>query len=149
MKKLFSTHYHSKQADVILLLVRIIFASSMIMHGLPKLEKLLGGEPIQFANVFGMGASTSLTLAMLSEFGCSLLVLIGLGTRLAVIPLIITMLVIVFHIHLDDPFSKKELPLLYLTAFTGLLVMGSGKYSIDYLLNKKWAAFGSSERALK
>jgi len=136
MKKIFSTDYSSRKTDVILLLVRLIFASSMITHGLPKLKRLLGDEPVQFANVLGMGAPTSLTLAMLSEFGCSLLVLIGLGTRLAVIPLIITMLIVIFHIHIDDPFSKKELPLLYLTAFTGLLVMGSGRYSIDHLLSK-------------
>ncbi|HRE51192.1 MAG TPA: DoxX family protein [Flavitalea sp.] len=137
MKKLFSAHYNPRHVDPLLLLVRVVFALSMITHGYPKLQRLLGDEPVQFASVFGMDPSVSLTLAMLAEFGCSLLVLVGLGTRLAVIPLIITMTVIVLHIHIDDPFSKKELPLLHLTAYIGLLVMGAGKYSVDYLLSKK------------
>ena len=137
MKKLFNVHYNFKQVDAILLLVRIIVAFSMITHGLPKLERILSEEPVQFANVFGMSPSASIMLAMLAEFGCSLLVLIGLGTRLAVIPLMITMMVVAFHIHIDDPFTKKELPLLYLAAYTSLLVLGSGKYSVDYLLSKK------------
>lgn len=35
--------------------------------------------------------------------------------------------------HAEDPFGEKELALLYLSAFTVLLVTGPGRFSIDGL----------------
>jgi putative oxidoreductase len=87
--------------------------------------------------VFGMSHFLSLSLAVFAEVICSLFILLGFATRLAVIPLIITMLVVVFYIHADDPFGKQEMGLHYLLTYIMLLIMGSGKYSIDNLLYKK------------
>jgi putative oxidoreductase len=42
-----------------------------------------------------------------------------------------TMLVAAFIVHLDDPFKRKELALLYLVGFLIVLLMGPGKYSLD------------------
>ena len=39
---------------------------------------------------------------------------IGLGTRLASIPLMITMFVAAYISHVVDPFGRKEMALLYL-----------------------------------
>jgi putative oxidoreductase len=55
---------------------------------------------------------------------------------LAVIPLIVTMLVAVFHIHASDPFTKQELGLFYLAGYVILFFTGSGKYSIDYIIQR-------------
>jgi hypothetical protein len=44
------------------------------------------------------------------------------------------MLVAVFLVHAADPLSVKEPALKYLLIYVVLLVAGSGKYSIDYLL---------------
>jgi putative oxidoreductase len=41
------------------------------------------------------------------------------------------MLVAAFIVHLDDPFKRKELALLYLVGFLIVLLMGPGKYSLD------------------
>jgi putative oxidoreductase len=41
------------------------------------------------------------------------------------------MLVAAFIVHLDDPFKRKELALLYLVGFLVVLLMGPGKYSLD------------------
>jgi putative oxidoreductase len=41
------------------------------------------------------------------------------------------MLVAAFIVHLDDPFKRKELALLYLVGFLIVLLMGAGKYSLD------------------
>jgi putative oxidoreductase len=72
--------------------------------------------------------------------------LLGFATRLAVIPLIITMLVVVFYVHADDPFSKQEMGLHYLLTYIMLLIMGSGKYSIDNLLYRKSNYITSSKK---
>ncbi|HEY8401907.1 MAG TPA: DoxX family protein, partial [Cytophagaceae bacterium] len=104
-------------------------------HGVPKLNKALSGN-MQFSDPFGVGAEISLGLAIFSELICSIFVFIGLGTRLASVPLIITMFVAGFIVHGDDPFKKKELALMYLLIYLVLFIAGSGKYSVDRLLKK-------------
>lgn len=123
--------------DFVLLIVRIAVAAFMLTHGYPKLMKLLAGGEIQFADPFGLGMYFSLVLAVFAEFFCSILVGLGIGTRLAAIPLIITMSVAAFIAHSSDPFGKKELALLYLVVFVFLLFTGSGKFSVDYFISKK------------
>ena len=123
--------------DAILLLVRIAIASFMLVHGLPKLQALLSGGPVQFPDIFGMGSTLSLALAVFAEVLCSFFILVGFGTRAATIPLIITMLVAVFHVHASDPFLKQEMGLHYLLIYGVLLFAGSGKYSADYLVARQ------------
>ena len=120
-----------------LLIARIGIASLMLVHGFPKMIQLLSGDPVAFPAVMGMNAQTSLTLAVLAEVLCSVLILVGLKTRISTIPLIITMLVAVFSIHSDGPFAKQELGLLYLLVYLALLLAGGGKYSTDYFLHKR------------
>ncbi|MCP2045323.1 DoxX family protein [Pontibacter sp. HSC-36F09] len=136
MKKLLNVYQSANSIDVALLITRVGVAALMLVHGWPKLEMLLSGGPVQFPAVLGLSATTSLALAVFSEVLCSLLILVGLGTRLAVIPLLITMLVAVFVVHGADPFAKQELGLLYLMPYTVLLLTGSGRYSLDYLLQQ-------------
>ncbi len=137
MRNLFSTNINVKSLDFILLLVRIAVAAFMLTHGYPKLMKLLAGGEIQFADPFGFGMTFSLVLAVFAEFFCSVLVAFGIGTRLATIPLIITMSVAAFIAHSSDPFGKKELALLYMVIYVFLLFAGSGKFSVDYLISRK------------
>jgi putative oxidoreductase len=137
MKRLFQTGIKEGYLNLLLLVLRISLAALMIRHGLPKLNNLLQGGEIQFGNPIGLGPGISLGLAVFAEFFCSILVGIGLGTRLAAIPLMITMSVAAFIAHGADPFARKELAIMYLLFYLVLLVMGSGKYSIDFLLTRK------------
>jgi putative oxidoreductase len=137
MKQLFQTKTNEDLLNIIVLIVRLAVAALMITHGLPKLNKLLAGGEIQFADPFGLGQVMSLVLVVFAEFFCSILIGIGLGTRLASIPLIITMLVAAFIAHAADPIGKKELALLYLVIYLFLLVTGSRKFSVDYLIMRK------------
>ena len=137
MKKLFSTNHSLKNFDLVILLGRVAIASLMLVHGLPKLAMIFSGEPVQFPGVFGMSPEFSLALTVFAEVFCSLLILVGFGTRIATVPLIITMLVAAFYIHAADPFAKQELAIHYLLAYVLLLITGSGKYSIDYLVQRK------------
>ena len=109
----------------------------MLTHGFPKLLKLFGSEEIVFADPFGIGQGITLTLAVFAEFICAILVILGLGARLAAIPLIITMFTAAFVIHAGDAFNSKELALIYLIIFVVILITGAGKHSLDYLWLKK------------
>ena len=137
MKNLFKTNINIQSLNIVLLLIRVLIASFMIVHGLQKTHLLFGAEPLQFADPIGIGMKASLILTLFAEIFCSVLIFIGLGTRLAVIPLMITMLVAVFIIHADHGFAKQEMGLHYLMTYLLLLVTGSGKFSIDRLISKK------------
>jgi putative oxidoreductase len=135
IKKFFSTNYNSTLLNVWLLAFRVGTSVMMLTHGMPKLSRLFGDDPIKFADPLGVGVVTSLALAVFSEFFCSLLLILGLGTRLAVLPLIFTMMVISFVVHAGDPFTEIELPLMYLFAYLTILVAGPGKYSVDGMIS--------------
>ncbi|HEX6849221.1 MAG TPA: DoxX family protein [Chitinophagaceae bacterium] len=137
MKKIFATDTKYLNNHFALLVGRIAIAVLMLLHGVPKLLVLISGDPVQFPSVFGMRAELSLALAVFAEVFCSMLILVGFGTRLAVVPLIITMLVAVFSIHAADVFAKKELAVLYLSAYVVFLLAGSGKYSVDQLIQSR------------
>ncbi len=122
----------AKFIDLALLLLRLSFGGMMIYgHGWGKLLRLIGDEPIRFRDVFGMGPEISLALAVFSEVLCALLLMAGLFTRWALLPLIFTMFVAAFIAHGGDGFSEQEKALMYMVAFIGLFFSGPGKYSVD------------------
>lgn len=123
--------------DMASLIMRLGIGSLMLTHGLPKFAKLFADEPIVFASVFGMSQPVSLGLAVFAEVLCSLMIILGIGTRLAIIPLAITMAVAAFYIHGADPFAKQEMAILYLVGLVALFIVGPGKYSVDNLMIKK------------
>lgn len=124
--------------DIGLLLLRLTFGGLMLInHGWGKMLTLFGDNPIQFADPIGIGATPSLALAVFAEVLCALLIVLGLFTRLAVIPLIVTMLVAVFVVHISDPFKKMEMAILYLIPFVVLLLNGGGRYALDAVFFNK------------
>ncbi len=136
MKKLFNTNFSNEGVHFMLLVLRVAVAAFMIVHGYQKLGWITSGAEIQFGDPIGVGPVLSLYLTVFAEFFCSIFLLLGLGTRLAVIPLIVTMIVAVFIVHAPDGFDKKELGLHYLVVYLFILVAGAGKYSIDSLISK-------------
>ena len=108
-------------------------------HGKGKWGRLFGDEPIQFADPLGFGPEFTLAFAVLAEVLCSFLLIAGLLTRWSLIPILITMLTLVFVVHVDDGFRGLEKPLLFLFGFLALLFTGPGKYSVDALLEKRKA----------
>ncbi|NOT37652.1 MAG: DoxX family protein [Saprospiraceae bacterium] len=120
----------SIRIDVVLLLIRIVFGFSMLSHGIRKISKLTSGES-SFADPIGLGSDISLYLVVFAEFICVILIIIGLFTRLACVPIIITMLVAIFIVHGSDPFSEKEVAILYLCGFYVLYLAGPGSISLD------------------
>lgn len=137
-KKLLSNQPLANFNDLGLLLLRLIFGGFMIInHGLGKMDKLLAGGDIKFADPIGLGMELSLQLTVFAEIICAGLLILGAFTRFALIPLIFTMLVAIFVIHGADPFSDKEGALSYLIPYIILFVNGAGKYSVDGQLFRK------------
>ena len=125
--------------DLGLLVLRVSLGLAMLLgHGLSKWSKLIGSEEIKFADPFGIGMEMSLVLAVFAEVFCSALLIIGLLSRISLIPLIITMAVAVFYIHFSDGFAGFEKALLYLIGYITLMVAGPGKFAVDTLINLKF-----------
>lgn len=137
MKNSYLTNLNLPHIDLGLLILRIGAGGLMLTHGVPKLINLFGAEEIAFADPFGLGMGTTLALAVFAEFVCSILIIVGLGTRLAAIPLVITMFSAAFIIHASDPFQRKEMAILFLLIFLVLAITGSGKHSLDFYWLKR------------
>ena len=136
MKQLFNTNYNHGSLNLMFLLLRVAIGAFMLTHGYGKLQMAMAGGEIQFMDPFGLGQAASLYLAVFAEFFCSIFLIFGFATRLAVIPLIITMLVAVLVAHGNDPFEKKEMALHYLLVYVVILVCGAGKFSVDYFISR-------------
>jgi putative oxidoreductase len=117
------------------LILRITLGGMMLLHGWDKLQSVMSGN-IQFGDPIGLGVNTSMYLTVFAEFFCSILVLVGLWMRPALIPLIITMLVAVLVVHGADPLGEKEGALMYLLPYVALFLLGAGKYSLDFMMRK-------------
>jgi putative oxidoreductase len=138
MKRFFFTRFNPEVVDLALLVVRIFVGLTMLTHGYPKLGKLTNDGPLDFGDPLNIGPGPSLVLTVFAEFICSMFIILGLGTRLAVIPLMVTMLVAAFVVHKADGFGKQEMAVLYLMIYFFLFMTGSGKYSLDRILEKRW-----------
>ena len=125
----------SKWIDLARLILRLQAGLLMLTHGWPKLQNFAERSE-SFADPFGVSSPVSLSLVIFAEVFCSVLLIVGWKMRWVVIPLIITMLVIVFDIHWEDPFRRKELPLMFLGVYMSLLLAGAGRFSVDGWLRK-------------
>lgn len=137
LKDIFTINYNQNILDIWLLLLRVFVGLFMLTHGWPKFQLLISGDEIMFPDPIGLGVKTSFFLIVFAEFICSIFIIIGIGTRLSTIPLIFSMIVASLVFHQADPFSAKELGLIYLLVYSTIFVTGPGKISIDYLLSKK------------
>lgn len=128
--------YRTAQVDLGLLVLRLGLGLIMAFsHGWGKLlgftERLA-----TFSDPLGIGSVLSMVLTVFAEFFCALAVALGLFTRAAVIPLIVTMMVAAFVIHGADPWGKKEFAMLYLVPLLTILLAGPGEYSLDHILHR-------------
>ncbi len=120
-----------------LLILRLGVGLMMLMaHGWGKLVGF-GDLASRFPDPLGVGSTTSLILAVFAEVICSLLLIVGLGTRFAAVPLLITMLVAAFVVHADDPWGKQEFALLYAIPFLTLIFTGGGRFALDTVVKIK------------
>ncbi len=118
--------------DLAALMLRLTFCGLMIFnHAFIKLT-LFGESPESFPDPVGVGASTSFYLVIFAEIICASLVLIGLFTRLALVPLLATMAVALFKVQWANELTDKELPLLYLAVWVALMLLGPGRWSVDW-----------------
>lgn len=142
-KWIFSNGTNEPLTSLALLLFRISIGLFMLIgHGWGKYEnfdKLKGSFTSSRFFLFSwMNSTTSLSMAIFAEVGCSALIILGLATRPAAAMLAITMSVAAFEVCANLPLfigsgapAAKEPALLYMIPALFLLITGAGKYSFD------------------
>ncbi len=129
-----------KASSAPLLLLRLLLAYGF--YGPAKMKWKDINSVIDWFGSIGIPAPAfnAYLAAGIEALGVVLLVL-GLGTRLIVIPLVITMLVAIKTVHWANGFEAAdngfEIPLYYVIMLLTLLVYGPGKWSIDFLIGRK------------
>lgn len=122
-------------ADWILLILRLIFGTLLLVHGIQKAMDY-SALVTTFPDPIGLGRRLSLNLAIFAELICSLGVISGFLFRLSLIPIIITMFVAAFIALAGAPWLQRELPVSYLLVYILLMVTGPGSLSLDALLRR-------------
>ena len=142
-KKLFIPSDDSDLTSMALLVARLWFGLAMLFnHGLDKLvhfKDIVG----TFPDPLGIGQEASLVLVVFAEVLGSLLLAVGLLTRVAAAMLVIDMFVAFLMVHktaLTGP-QSGELAFVYLAGYVLLCIAGGGLFSLDTV------AFSNSERS--
>ena len=141
MVKLYKRIYDglNKLRDIPLLFLRLILAWGFYN---PAMGKVQDFEAVgqKFAAMGMPVPGFSAYLVGITEFLAVWLFLIGLGTRLISIQVMITMLVAIFAVHWEAGFSASaggfEIPLYYFLMAFALFILGPGRISIDHLIGK-------------
>jgi putative oxidoreductase len=117
-------------ASWLLLALRLLFGVLLLTHGL---DKWIHFETLEanFPNPLHIGSRLSLLLCLFAEVVCSCFVILGLFTRLMLIPIVINMAIALLVIHQGQPFASRELAFLYLIVFLLLMLFGPGRLSFD------------------
>lgn len=121
-------------ADVIVLLIRIVLGIIFIQTGFGKLIHF--DRTVAFFNGLGIPFPViNAALAALTEFLGGILILVGLLTRLVSVPLAFVMLVAILTTKLNDIMSFSDFIRLqeldYMLFFLLLVFIGAGRYSLD------------------
>ena len=135
MRALYSSKYSAGAVNTALFILRVGLGILIMKHGYDKLSHFNTMQD-KFPNILNMGSTVSLVLVIFAEFFCAILLILGLFTRLACVPLIIDLCVALFVVHNGDFFGKGEIDALYVTGFIALLFAGPGRVSVDGMIGK-------------
>jgi putative oxidoreductase len=135
MKKFLLMSFLPVSPDLGLLILRVWAGLSLFrLHGIEKIVNF-SGMLSHFPDPLHIGPLPSLIFAMLSDAICSILVMLGLMTRLASLIIVINLLVVFIFMH-NFSFMQEhaQLVYVYLGVFLTTLVAGAGKISVDNLI---------------
>ncbi len=120
----------------VILSFRFFCGLMMLPYGYGKIVNYDKYAADFFGDPIGIGDIPSLWLTIFAQTVCPIMLLLGFQTRLSASILAFNMLVAVKY-HFFDPFSIKVLPVLFLGLYVIQLLMGAGKYSLDYIFYAK------------
>jgi putative oxidoreductase len=134
LKQLLTSNIGSSFNNLIFLVFRVLFAIQLFrVHGLKKF-RLENGQREIIPNPLGLPEKMNALVASFADLVVPFLIILGLGTRLAVLPTIGVTAIGYFLVHRKDSLEVRDVPYMYTLALLLILALGAGKYSLDYYL---------------
>lgn len=117
-----------------LLTFRILLSIELFrVHGLKKF-RLENGEKEHVPNPLHLPEKLNGMMATLSDTVAPFLVMLGIGTRLVVLPIIGVTAIGYFVVHRKDKLEVRDVPYMYTLSYLLILALGAGTYSADHYL---------------
>jgi putative oxidoreductase len=117
-----------------LLVFRILLAIELFrVHGMKKF-RIENGQKEHVPNPLHLPEKLNGLVATFSDTVVPFLIILGIGTRLAVLPTIGVTAVGYFVVHRKDSLEVRDVPYMYTLSLLLILALGAGKYSLDYYL---------------
>jgi putative oxidoreductase len=136
MRKLLSTSYSNGAFNFAMLVQRVVTGLLLLIgHGLPKIQNF-SELSVNFYDPFRISHRGSLILVILAELFCSMLLVLGLFTRIVAFIIVINLSVAVFIYHNGQPLKIVDLGAIYLTSVFTIMILGPGKVSVDGMMGK-------------
>ena len=131
-----------KLKDIPLLMIRLALAYGFYTPAKMKWSDI--NSIIDWFKSMGMPApALNAYLAASTEAAGVALLVLGLGTRIIAVPLMIVMLVAIKTVHWGNGFDAGnngyEIPLYYLIMLAVVLVYGPGRWSVDRVIGRRIA----------
>ncbi|MDQ0594289.1 putative oxidoreductase [Chryseobacterium ginsenosidimutans] len=134
LKQILTSDLGSSFNDVAFLIFRVLLAIELFrVHGLKKF-RLENGNKEVIPNPLGLPDKMNALVASFSDLVVPFLIILGLGTRLAVLPTIGVTAIGYFVVHRKDSPEVRDVPYMYTLSLLLVLALGAGKYSLDYYL---------------
>jgi putative oxidoreductase len=134
LKQILASDLGSSFNDVALLIFRILLGIELFrVHGLKKF-RLENGKKEVVPNPLGLPDKMNALVATFSDTVVPFLIILGLVTRLAVLPTIGVTAIGYFVVHRKDSLEVRDVPYMYTLSLLLILALGAGRYSLDYYL---------------
>ncbi len=136
MRKILSTSYSAGAFNFALLVQRVVTGLLLLIgHGLPKISKF-HELSVSFPDPLHISHRGSLILVILAELFCSMLLVLGLFTRIVALIIVINLSVAVFIYQNGQPLKIVELGAIYLASVFTIMIVGPGRVSVDGMMGK-------------
>lgn len=134
-----STQQTLPRIDLGLFFLRITGSLLLLyVHGLPKIVHF-SEELTRIEDPFGFGPYFSLIPAIVAEVICPILILFGVATRLACVPIVAVLLVAMLVVHPGWSIAEGQFGWLLLIVFTTLAITGPGAWRVRSRATERFA----------
>ncbi|MFH7018399.1 DoxX family protein [Flavobacterium sp. FlaQc-47] len=124
--------------NIALLLFRVLVAVELFrVHGMKKF-RVQNGEREHLPNPFHLPEKLNGFVAAFSDTVVPVFLVLGLGTRLFLLPTIGVTAVGYFVVHRKDSLEVRDVPYIYTVTLLFLLAIGAGTYSLDHYILTHW-----------
>ncbi len=134
-----STQPNLPRIDLGLFFLRLTGSLLLLyVHGLPKVLHF-SEELTRIEDPFGFGPYFSLIPAILAEVVCPILIVFGVATRLACLPIIAVLLVAMLVVHPGWSIAEGQFGWLLLIIFTTIAIAGPGGWRLRSRMTERFA----------